>query len=137
MRKKIPHLTKIKTHKDNRGKLGIVEALPDCGFPFKRLYFLYGNNQNAVRGEHAHKALWQYMVAINGAFDIILKGGNQEYKYSLVTPEEGLMIPPGYWRKLTNFSADTICLVAASEEYDEDDYIHDYNDFLKWEETRD
>ena len=134
---KIPHLTVIKTHTDDRGKLGIIEALPDCGFPFKRLYFLYGNDPKALRGQHAHKALWQYMIAMNGSFDIVLKGGNKEYKFTLSSPEEGLMIPPGYWRDLTNFSEQAVCLVAASEEYDEDDYIRDYNEFLEWEKMRD
>lgn len=130
-----PRRAAVRTHADARGKLGIIEALPDAGFPFKRLYFLYDVKGDASRGHHAHKALWQYMVALHGTLTICLKARGKTYEYQLERPDQGLIIPPGYWRELSDFSADAVCLVAASEEYDEADYIRDYAAFTQWEES--
>lgn len=132
----VPQIVSIKTMKDPRGNLGIVEALPDAGFIFKRLYFIYGVTDGTTRGQHAHKDLWQYMIAMNGSFGITLKGGGKTFDFTLSSPQEALLIPPGYWRDLNGFSPDAVCLVAASEEYDEKDYIRDYDEFLRWETGR-
>lgn len=132
-----PQIVDIQTHVDDRGCLGVVEALPDAGFVFKRLYFLYANSGDALRGQHAHKKLWQYMIALHGQFDIILKGKNKTIEFTLSSPKQGLIVPPGYWRDLKNFSSDAVCLVGASEEYDENDYIREYNAFIEWENQQD
>lgn len=128
-----PQLVSVKTIGDHRGQLGVIEAIPDAGFVFKRLYFLYDNTPGTVRGQHAHKDLWQYMIAMKGSFRVVLKGRGETFEFNLSSPDQAILIPPGYWRDLDNFSPDCVCLVAASEEYDEADYIRDYDDFLKWE----
>ncbi len=129
----LPFIQTIKTLKDERGSLGIVEALPDTGFEFKRLYFLYSNTTNETRGNHAHINLKQCILAIHGSFEITLEGiTGEKLKFNLDSPEKVLIVPPGYWRELKNFSEDAVCLVAASEEYSEADYIRDYDQFLQW-----
>jgi len=130
----VPRLVPVKTHRDERGCLGVVEAQPDAGFDFKRLYFLYGNDPQAVRGRHAHKNLWQYMLALHGGFDVTLEAGGVQHSFNLSSPEQGLIVPPGFWRELGAFTPGAVCLVAASEEYDESDYIRDYDAFRRWEE---
>lgn len=131
-----PCIVPIRTIVDERGCLGFVEAQDDAGFLFRRLYFLYGINDNASRGAHAHKELRQFMIAMNGAFTITLKGKGKEFVYHLKNPQEGLLIPPGYWRDVQDFTSDAVCLVAASEKYSEDDYIRNYDDFIAWEGAR-
>lgn len=131
----VPIIRTIKTIKDPRGSLGVIEAFPDTGFVFKRFYFLYNTTTNEARGHHAHKNLRQCIIAINGSFQIVLEdrdGG--KFEFNLSTPEEALIVPAGYWRELNNFSHDAICLVAASEEYEEADYIRDYEEFKNWRE---
>ncbi len=119
--------------KDDRGCLGVIEALPDTGFVFKRLYFLYNNVTDETRGHHAHKKLKQCILAIHGSFEIILEGAEgKKFTFTLDSPEKALIVPAGYWRELKNFSKDAVCLVAASEEYSEEDYIRNYDQFLQW-----
>lgn len=130
----VPHVIALRGHADGRGKLGFVEALPDTGFLFRRLYFLYEIEDQAARGAHAHKALRQLMIALHGSFRVTLKGRGQDFEFTLDNPREGLLIPPGYWRDLDMFSGGAVCLVAASDEYDEDDYIRNYDDFIAWEQ---
>ena len=126
----VPTIQPIKTVKDTRGSLGFIEALPDAGFVFKRFYFLYNTAANEARGHHAHKNLRQCIIAINGSFQISFESRDgSKFEFNLNTPEEALIVPAGYWRELNNFSHDAICLVAASEEYDEADYIRDYEEF--------
>lgn len=128
-----PKIVPIRTIIDERGCLGFVEAQDDAGFLFRRLYFLYGVTEDAARGAHAHKALRQFMIAMHGAFTITLQGKGKEYVFHLKNQQEGLLIPPGYWRDLSGFTNDAVCLVAASEKYSEDDYIRNYDDFIAWE----
>lgn len=129
----LPRLVDVDTKTDPLGSLGIVEAQRDAGFVFKRLYFIYGAGQDAVRGRHAHKDLHQYMLAIHGSFRITLEAAGQKHEFTLDTPSKALLIPPGYWRELDRFSTDAVCLVAASAEYDESDYIRNHDEFLTWE----
>jgi mannose-6-phosphate isomerase-like protein (cupin superfamily) len=136
MNKAEPHLLPVRTIEDERGKLGVVEALPDAGFVFKRLYFLYDVKDRQERGQHAHKNLEQLMMSMHGSFRITLKGGGNTFDFELKNPGEALYIPPGYWRDLSDFTPDAVCLVAASEEYDENDYIRDYDAFLEWEKSQ-
>lgn len=129
----VPTLLPIRTIKDERGALGVVEAMPDIGFVFRRLYFLYNIQNGLSRGAHAHKELRQFMIAMNGSFTVRLRGRGKDFEFRLDNPQQGLFIPSGYWRDLTDFSSGAVCLVAASEEYDEKDYIRNYEDFLVWE----
>ncbi|OED46080.1 hypothetical protein AB832_01065 [Flavobacteriaceae bacterium (ex Bugula neritina AB1)] len=114
--------------KDPRGNIGVIEKNI---IPFKtnRVYYLYDVPSDAVRGGHAHKKLKQVLIALSGSFDIILRDSFNEKKITLNKPDKGLLIESGIWRELENFSAGSVCLVLASECYDEEDYIRDFETF--------
>lgn len=131
-----PVLIDIPQYSDERGSLGVVEACRIAGFHFKRLYYLYGCKEKPERGQHAHKNLQQLMICLNGSCDIVLDDGEQTYDFNLNSPRQGLLIQPGFWRRLTNFAPDTVVGVLASHEYDESDYIRDYDAFKKWAEEK-
>lgn len=126
MKFKIIEVPKIE---DPRGNLSVIEkdVIP---FPIKRVYFIYDIPTGAERGGHTHKHQKSVLFAVNGSFDVILNDGNQSYLISLNTPNKGLFIPNGYWRELKNFSSGAVCLVISSDEYDENDYIRDYDVFI-------
>ena len=115
---------------DARGNLSVIEkdVIP---FEIKRVYYLYDVPAGAERGGHAHKKLQQFLVALSGSFDVILNDGKEELKVTLNKPFEGLLIKNGIWRELKNFSSGSVCLVIASEVFDEGDYIRDFEAFLK------
>ena len=95
----------------------------------KRIYYLYDVPGGAERGGHAHKDLQQLIVAASGCFDVVLDDGKNRKVVELNRPYYGLYIVPGIWREIINFSSGAICLVLASQKYDKDDYIRDYNQF--------
>jgi len=113
---------------DDRGSLAVIEKdiIP---FKIKRVYYLYDVPSDAYRGGHAHKELYQFLIPLSGSFDVILKDSKTKKKVTLNKPNKGLIIVPGIWRELENFSSGAVCLVLASEDYDELDYIRDYQDF--------
>lgn len=117
--------------KEPRGNIGVLEndTLP---FEIKRVYFLYDVPSDANRGGHAHKDLKQLLVATSGSFDVVLKDGKEEKVITLNKPDKGLLINNNIWREMENFSSGAVCLVVASEVFKEEDYIRDYNDFLKY-----
>lgn len=112
-----------------RGKLSFIEkdVIP---FKIERVYYLYDVPSDAYRGGHAHKKLQQFIIALSGSFEVLLDDGETKQKIMLNKPNKGLLIPTGVWRELDNFSSGAVCLVLASEVYDEDDYIRDYNAFI-------
>ena len=123
-------LLNIPKIKDRRGNLAVIEndVIP---FEIKRVYYLFDVPSGSYRGGHAHKALSQFVIALSGSFDIILKDSNKnEKKITLNNPSKGLLITPGIWRELENFSSGAICLVIASDVYKEEDYIRDFNEFV-------
>ena len=123
-------LLNIPKIKDRRGNLAVIEndVIP---FEIKRVYYLFDVPSGSYRGGHAHKALSQFVIALSGSFDIILKDSNKnEIKITLNNPSKGLLITPGIWRELENFSSGAICLVIASDVYKEEDYIRDFNEFV-------
>lgn len=101
-------------------------------FDIKRIYYLYDIPQNSNRGAHAHKNLYQLILAAAGSFTIELDDGNKKKQFNLTRPSQGLIIVPSIWRNLTDFSSDAIALVLASEYYMETDYIRNYNEFLEY-----
>ena len=114
------------------GDLVICEKGLDLSWIPTRTYFLYDVPDGAMRGGHAHKELHQLIVAVSGSFDVLLKDGAGEKLVTLRSPQRGLLLPPGLWREILNFSGGSICLVLASHKYDEQDYFRDWNDFVIW-----
>ena len=124
---KIIELPKIS---DPRGNLTFVEAGRHIPFEIKRVYYLYDVPGGATRAAHGHKKLHQLMIAMSGSFDITLDDGVSKQCFHLNRSYYGLYIPPMVWRDLDNFSSGSICMVLASDYYDEGDYYRDYEEFL-------
>jgi dTDP-4-dehydrorhamnose 3,5-epimerase-like enzyme len=114
------------------GNITVIEGNIDIPFSVRRIYYLYDVPGGAERGGHAHKNLQQLVVAASGCFDVILDDGKNRKVIQLNRPYYGLHIIPGIWRGIINFSSGAICLVLASDKYDKDDYIREYNDFIKF-----
>jgi len=114
---------------DPRGNLSVIEkdVIP---FEIKRVYYLYDVPSGAERGGHSHKQQKEFLIALSGSFDVILNDGKTEKKVTLNKPNQGLLIETGIWRELKNFSSGAVCLVIASDIFDEDDYIRDFDEFL-------
>lgn len=124
-------LLNFNVHGDYNGQLVSLEENGNIPFTIKRVYYIWGNAQNIIRGKHAHKKLEQVIVCVSGCCDFILDNGITRKTVHLNSPAQGLYIKHNIWREFTNFSKDCVVMVLASEHYDEADYIRDYNDFLK------
>jgi dTDP-4-dehydrorhamnose 3,5-epimerase-like enzyme len=114
-----------------RGNLSFIEQNKHVPFAIKRVYYLYDVPSGATRGGHAHKTLQEMVIALSGSFDIVLDDGKEKKTFFLNRPHYGLLIPPGVWRELENFSSNSVALALASEIYIEEDYIRDYKVFKK------
>lgn len=126
---KIVDLRKIS---DPRGNLTPIEGGIDMPFDIKRIYYLYDVPSGESRGAHAHKDLQQLIIAANGSFTITLDDGINKKAFTLNRPYQGLLIVPGIWRDLDDFSSGAVLLCLASEHYISEDYIRDYEEFLKY-----
>jgi len=125
---KIVNLPKIT---EPRGNLTFVEGGRHVPFEIRRVYYLYDVPGGADRGGHAHKELRQLIISMSGSFDVILDDGRQKQRYHLNRSYYGLYVCPMIWRELDNFSSGSVCLVLASNLYDESDYYRDYQAFLQ------
>jgi len=125
-------LIDITTKYDKRGNLSIIEAQKDIPFEIKRVYYIWGNKDNLPRGGHAHKELWQAIIAMHGSCKIKIYDGKSTNDYILNKPDNVLIFPPGYWRDLVAFADDCVLLVLASDYYNESDYIRDYDEYIKY-----
>jgi hypothetical protein len=114
-----------------RGNLTFVEGNSHVPFDIQRVYYLYDVPGGAERGGHAHKGLQQLIIAMSGSFDVVLDDGRNKRRVHLSRSYYGLYVCPMIWRELDNFSSGSVCLVLASNRYDEDDYYRDYGQFLK------
>jgi hypothetical protein len=115
---------------DPRGNLTYIEGGAHVPFLIERVYYLYDVPGGSERGGHAHKGLHQLIVAMSGSFDVLIDDGTQRRRIHLSRSYYGLYICPMIWRELDNFSSGAVCLVLASNRYDESDYYRDYPEFL-------
>ncbi|WP_367066289.1 FdtA/QdtA family cupin domain-containing protein [Oryzisolibacter sp. LB2S] len=124
------HIIDLPKITDSRGNLTYIEAYRHIPFDIRRVYYLYDVPGGAERGGHAHKALHQLIVAISGSFDIHLDDGGRKKTIHLNRSYNGLYVCPMIWREIDNFSSGAVCMVIASDFYDEEDYYRDYGIFL-------
>ncbi len=119
-----------------KGNISIVENNKIIPFDVNRIYYLYDIPAGSDRGGHAHKELRQLIIAASGSFKIILDDGLNKREVTLNNPNKALLLPPGLWRELIDFSSGSICLVLASQEYNENDYIRNYQEFKFFKENK-
>ncbi len=128
-------LITIPTIEDYRGNIAVIESNV-APFEIKRVYYLYDVPSSASRGGHAHRNLQQVLIALSGSFDVILKNGTETQIVTLNKPNRGLLIRSNVWRELENFSSGAVCMVIASEVFDEEDYIRDFDQFVNYVSTK-
>ena len=116
---------------DKRGNLSFFENSNQIPFDIKRTYWIYDVPGGELRGSHAFKKSHEFIIALSGSFDIVLNDGDKEIKYSLNRSYYGLYVPNLLWRRIENFSTNSLALIVSSISYDEKDYIRNYNEFLK------
>lgn len=121
-----------KHHSDRKGNISVVQNGKTVPFDVKRVYYLYDVPGGEARGAHAHRELSQLIVAASGSFRVTLDDGNVKRSYVLNRPNQALYVKPGIWRDLDDFSSGAVCLVLASEVYQPEDYIRDYDVFLEF-----
>lgn len=117
---------------DPRGNLTVAESMQHVPFDVRRVYWTYDVPAGESRGGHAHKQCREVIIAVSGSFTVTLDNGNEKQSFHLNHPWQGLLVETGIWRTLDDFSSGAVCLVLASELYDESDYIYDYNEYLKY-----
>ena len=115
---------------DERGSLVSLEQFQNIPFEIKRVYYIYGNEDNLARGFHAHKDLQQLLICVSGSCKVILDNAKEKYEYQLNRPNQGLFVDKFIWREMHDFSKDCVLLVLASNYYDPNDYIRKYENFL-------
>ena len=127
-----PTLIHFRPLGDERGSLIAIEAEKSVPFEVRRVYYIFATKEGVERGFHAHKALNQVAVAVTGSCDMVLDDGECETSVLLDSAQKGVLIGPGVWRVMRNFSSDCVLLLLADQHYDEADYIRDYQEFIEW-----
>lgn len=117
---------------DPRGNLTVAQSFTDVPFAIQRAYWVYDVPGGECRGGHAHKACKEVLIALSGSFHVTVDNGEEQKTVLLNHPYQGLLIDTDVWRTLDDFSSGAVCLVLASEPFDEDDYIREYDDFLRY-----
>ena len=117
---------------DPRGNLSVVEQFRHIPFEIKRLFWIYGVPEGQGRAAHAHKEQAQFIIPVSGSFEIEFDNGRQKERIVMNEPNKGVLVFPGTWISLENFSKDAVCLVVAPEVYEEGDYMREYDEFLEW-----
>lgn len=117
---------------DPRGNLSIVEQIKQIPFEIKRVHWIYDVPGGLDRGGHAFKETEEFIVALSGSFDVLIDDGNKHHKFPLNRSYFGLYVPKGMWRTMTNFSTNSLALVLSSTDYDENDYVSDYEEYKVW-----
>lgn len=127
-------MIELDKHHRKQGNITVVENEDTVPFSVKRVYYLYDIPGGESRGAHAHKELQQLIVAASGSFRVTLDDGKVKRSFILNRPYQGLYVKPGIWRDLDDFSSGSVCMVLASEVYQKEDYIRDYDEFIKFRE---
>ncbi|GHT39684.1 dTDP-6-deoxy-3,4-keto-hexulose isomerase [Bacteroidia bacterium] len=125
-------IIELDKHHSDAGNITVIENQDTIPFEVNRVYYLYDIPGGQERGGHAHKELRQLLVAASGSFDVVLNDGSVKRTVTLNRPYQGLLVVPGIWRELNDFSSGSVCLVLASHKYDEADYMRSYEDFLEY-----
>lgn len=115
---------------DTRGNLAVVEECREIPFQIKRVFWIYGVKPGETRASHAHKELYQCLVAVSGSLKVWIDNGYEKEEIVLDSPSKGLLIPPKVWITLKDFTPDAVCLVMAPSEYDPKEYIKNYQEFI-------
>ena len=126
------HIIDLPKIGDCRGNLSIIEQIKQIPFEIKRVHWIYDVPGGVDRGGHAYNETEEFVVALSGSFDVVVDDGFEKKTYPLNRSYFGLFIPKGMWRTMTNFSTNSLALVLSSTEYDEHDYVSDYNEYLAW-----
>jgi dTDP-4-dehydrorhamnose 3,5-epimerase-like enzyme len=130
-----PTIINLPKFEDPRGNLTFIEQENHIPFAIKRVYWIYDVPGGQERGGHAFKEQREFIVALSGSFDVDVDDGNEKQTYTLNRSYYGLYIPAGLWRHMQNFSTNAVVLVLSSTFFSEEDYIRDYDDFLKWRQN--
>lgn len=125
-------IIQLQKHLDARGNLSVIEQFKDIPFKIERTYWIYDVPGGEKRGGHAYKENQEFIVALSGSFDVILDNGKEKETFHLNRSYYGLLVPKGIWREMDNFSTNSLALILASTKYDENDYIRDYQDYLRF-----
>ncbi len=131
METKAPHIIDLTKICDPRGNLSIIEGNKDIPFDIKRVYWIYDVPGGQYRNGHAFRQQEEFIVALSGSFDVVVHDGKEERRYHMARSYYGLYIPPMTWRKIDNFSTNSVVYVLSSEKYDAGDYIEDFEEFKK------
>ena len=128
-------IIRLPQEEDPRGSLTYIYENQQVPFPIRRVFYIYDVPAGKDRGAHAHRECWQFIIAASGALEVYISDGENEKTYTLNRPYQGLLIPPGIWAQEREFSSGALCLVLASHEYSEADYIRSYSDYLDYRKT--
>lgn len=129
-------LIKLAKHHHENGNLSVVESYNELPFEIRRIYYLYDVPGGVERGGHSHHQCYEFITAVSGSFDICIDDGQDSTTIHLNRSDTGLLVVPGIWRVLNNFSSGSVCLVIASEEFNEADYVREKEDFLRLTSTK-
>jgi hypothetical protein len=126
----LPKVFQIPKIPDDRGNLSFIESDVHVPFPISRVYWIYDVPGGEIRGGHAYRQIDEFIIAISGSFDVVLHDGINEFQFSLNRSYYGLYIPKMYWRKIMNFSTNSVAAVLTNYRYDENEYIRSFQEFL-------
>ena len=126
-----PRIVNLPKFLDARGNLSFVEQENHIPFAIKRTYWVYDVPGGECRGGHAYRENQEFIVALSGSFDVILDDGSEKRNFTLNRSYYGLYVPKGMWREMNNFSTNSLAMILSSTDYDADDYVRDYDEFLK------
>ena len=127
---KQPQIIQLPKFLDERGNLSFVEQKKHIPFVIRRTYWLYDVPGGECRGGHAYRENQEFIVALSGSFDVVLDDGTEKKKFTLNRSYYGLYVPKGLWREMENFSTNSLAMILSSTDYDANDYVRDYDEFL-------